>query len=83
MQTAQGVSATNSGALLIPMMVGVLVSSMLAGQIATRTGHYRSFAIVGGGVMAVGMLALSSLDAGSTHAAPPCTWCWPGSGWDC
>ncbi|MFC0109156.1 MDR family MFS transporter [Kibdelosporangium aridum] len=61
-QIVQGASATNSGLLLLPMMAGVLVFSTVAGQLTSRTGHYRSFPIIGMGVMAVGTLLLTQLD---------------------
>ena len=40
-QTVQGASATNCGLLLLPMMVGMLVVSLVAGRVITRTGRYR------------------------------------------
>lgn len=61
-QTVQGASATNSGLLLLPMMVPMLILGPIVGQIITRTGHYRTFPILGGGVLAVGMLLMSTID---------------------
>ena len=61
-QVVQGASATNSGLLLLPMMGGVLVTSLLAGQLITRTGRYRIFPVLGGLIMVVGMVLLSTLD---------------------
>ncbi|GIJ78246.1 drug resistance transporter, EmrB/QacA subfamily [Micromonospora phaseoli] len=61
-QTVQGASATNSGLLLLPLMFGMLVVSLVVGRAITRTGRYRIFPIVGGGVMAVGLALLSLLD---------------------
>ncbi|MET0132728.1 MAG: MDR family MFS transporter [Kibdelosporangium sp.] len=60
-QIVQGASATNSGLLLLPMMAGSLVISILLGQVTSRTGHYRSFPVVGMGVMGIGMLLLTQL----------------------
>jgi EmrB/QacA subfamily drug resistance transporter len=60
-QIVQGATATNSGLLLLPMMAGVLVFSTIAGQLTSRTGHYRSFPIIGMGVMAVGAFLLTQL----------------------
>src|SRR2546421_301016 len=60
-QVVQGASATNSGLLLLPMMAGLLVTSLLAGQLITRTGRYKIFPIVGGVIMVVGMLLLSTM----------------------
>ena len=47
LQGVAGTSATNSGLLLAPMMVGVTVSSTLTGRMISRTGRYRPQMIVG------------------------------------
>lgn len=60
-QAVMGQSATNSGVVLTPMMVGVIVVSIVSGQILSRTGHYKVLAIVGTAVMAVGMYMLSTM----------------------
>jgi EmrB/QacA subfamily drug resistance transporter len=66
-QTVQGESPTVSGLMLTPMMLGVTVTSMLAGQVTTKTGRYRIFPILGGGIMAVAMFLLTRLDVGTTR----------------
>jgi MFS family permease len=66
-QTVQGESPTVSGLMLTPMMVGVTVTSMLAGQVTTRTGRYKIFPILGGGVMAVAMFLLTGLGTGTSR----------------
>jgi EmrB/QacA subfamily drug resistance transporter len=60
-QTVQGATATNSGLLLLPMMLGVLVTSFAIGRVITNTGKYRIYPIIGGVVMAVSMLLLTRL----------------------
>jgi EmrB/QacA subfamily drug resistance transporter len=62
-QIVQGASATNSGLLLLPMMGGLLVTSLVVGRAITRTGRYRIFPIIGGVLMIAAMLLLSQLDA--------------------
>ena len=62
-QVVRGLSPTASGLQLLPVMGGLLVSSIVSGQIITRTGHYKVFPILGTGVAAIGMYLLSSLDA--------------------
>ena len=42
-QTVQGASPTVSGLMLTPMMLGVTVTSIVAGQVTTRTGRYKIF----------------------------------------
>src|SRR5882757_6672208 len=65
-QTVQGSSATNSGLLLLPMMLAMMVVSIFAGQVITRTGKYKAFPIVGGFGMTAGMILLSMVDVGTT-----------------
>ncbi|HEY7489330.1 MAG TPA: MDR family MFS transporter [Streptosporangiaceae bacterium] len=66
-QLVQGASATNSGLLLLPLMAGMLVTTIVVGQLVTRTGRYRVFPILGGAAMAVGMFLLAQLTVGSTE----------------
>ncbi|WP_203914970.1 MDR family MFS transporter [Rhizocola hellebori] len=61
-QTVQGASATNSGLLLLPMMGGVMVTSIVIGRLITKTGKYRIYPIVGGVIMVLAMLLLTRLD---------------------
>ena len=65
-QTVQGASPTLSGLMLTPMMLGVTVTSIVAGQVTTRTGRYKVFPILGGAIMGVGMYLLTGLDLGTT-----------------
>jgi EmrB/QacA subfamily drug resistance transporter len=65
-QVVQGASATNSGLLLLPMMAGLLVTSLVAGQAITRTGRYRMYPIIGGLIMVLGMVLLAQLTVNST-----------------
>jgi EmrB/QacA subfamily drug resistance transporter len=67
-QTVQGASATNSGLLLLPMMAGAVVTSMISGQVTSRTGRYKMFPIIGGAAMAIGMFLLSFLGVGTSRA---------------
>jgi EmrB/QacA subfamily drug resistance transporter len=68
LQTVNGASATDSGLLLAPLMLGLLAASMLAGRSVTRTGRYRIFPIAGCAVTGVGMLLLSTLGPDSSRA---------------
>ena len=62
-QVVRGLSPTASGLQLLPVMGGLLVSSIVSGRIITRTGRYKVFPIAGTAVAALGMYLLSSLDA--------------------
>ena len=66
LQYCQGVSATVSGLRTLPMVLGLIVASVSAGNVVSHTGRYRIFPIVGSVVMAVGMWGLSRLDQFST-----------------
>ncbi|WP_431949737.1 MDR family MFS transporter [Actinacidiphila sp. bgisy167] len=66
-QTVQGASATNSGLLLLPLLLAMMVVSLIAGRVTTQTGKYKIFPIVGGGLMTVGLYLLSTMDTGTTR----------------
>ncbi|MER0449209.1 MFS transporter [Streptomyces sp. Edi4] len=61
LQMVDGVSATASGLLVLPMMGGIVIASVIAGQLISRTGRYKPYPIIGGAVSAVGMWLLSRL----------------------
>lgn len=62
-----GTSATSSGVVLTPMMLGAVTTSMLTGQLVSRTGRYRWNAILGPIVLTIGMLLLWRMDASTTN----------------
>ncbi len=62
LQQVRGVSATASGLQLVPMMVGLLLTSMGSGQIISRTGRYKPFPIAGCAVFTVGLFLLSRMN---------------------
>jgi EmrB/QacA subfamily drug resistance transporter len=67
-QGTQGLSATGSGTYLTPMMLGVVVGSLTAGQLLSRAGgHYRIEGIVGVAIMALGLGLLSRLTVDTSH----------------
>jgi EmrB/QacA subfamily drug resistance transporter len=68
-QTVDAATPTEAGLRLVPMMGGVLVTSIASGQLISRTGRYRVFPIVGTAVMAMGLFLLSRLDVGTSGAA--------------
>jgi EmrB/QacA subfamily drug resistance transporter len=61
LQIVRGHSPTESGLLLTPLMVGVLLTSITSGYIISRTGRYRPFPIVGTAVAAIAVFLLSRL----------------------
>ncbi|MFG2131633.1 DHA2 family efflux MFS transporter permease subunit [Streptomyces sp. NPDC048751] len=68
LQVVQGVSPTMSGVHMLPMVLGLLLSSTGSGQVVSRTGRWKVFPVVGTGVTAVGLLLLHRLDEGSSTA---------------
>jgi EmrB/QacA subfamily drug resistance transporter len=62
-QGVLGDSATNSGVVLTPMMIGFMVSSIVGGQLLSRTGRYKILAMGGFIVAAAGMFLLSRMTA--------------------
>ncbi|MFI1971265.1 MFS transporter [Streptomyces cinnamoneus] len=63
LQMADGVGATESGLLMLPMMGGIVAASLVSGHLISRTGHYKLLPILGGALSAEGMYLLSHLDA--------------------
>jgi EmrB/QacA subfamily drug resistance transporter len=60
-QAVLGQSATDSGIILEPMMIGLIAVSILSGQLLSRTGRYKVIAIVGTAVITVGLYLLSTM----------------------
>jgi EmrB/QacA subfamily drug resistance transporter len=61
MQGVLGVSATQSGNLLTPLMMGAVVGSIAGGQTVSRTGTYKGVALVGSVLVAVGMIVFARM----------------------
>lgn len=64
-----GRTATESGAVLTPMMFAMVISSALGGQVMSRTGRYRIQAIFGFAILAVGMFFLSQMNTSTDEGA--------------
>lgn len=67
-QIGLGQTATNTGIILTPMMLGFIVSSIVGGQLMARTGHYKILALVGFAVGSFGMFLLSRMTTSTTNA---------------
>jgi EmrB/QacA subfamily drug resistance transporter len=68
-QTVDAASPTGSGLRLVPMIVGLLTTSILSGQLITRYGRYKPFPIIGTALMTTGLALLSTLGIGTGTAA--------------
>ena len=62
-----GNSATNSGEILIPMLLAMVVSSIGSGQFISRTGRYKVPILAGLAVMAVGYFMVANFDISTTN----------------
>jgi EmrB/QacA subfamily drug resistance transporter len=69
LQAVKGVSPTASGLQMLPMMGGMLTTSILSGQLISRIGRFRVFPIVGTAVMTLGLVMLARLTTESSVAA--------------
>ena len=62
MQVVKGYSATDAGLKLIPVMLGIVSTSILSGKLITKHGHYKRYPIMGTAIMFLGILAMVRLD---------------------
>ena len=63
-----GTSATSSGVVLTPLLLGAVTTSFLSGQVVSRTGRYRPNTLIGPIVLGIGELMLWRLGVNSTNA---------------
>lgn len=62
LQISTGASATSSGLLMLPLMAGLMITSVASGRLITRTGRYKVWPVAGTAVAALGMFLLSLLE---------------------
>ncbi|MFA3878143.1 MDR family MFS transporter [Streptomyces sp. MMCC 100] len=62
-QISLGKSPTVAGLMSLPMILGLLVSSTVAGQVISRTGKWKRYLVAGAVIMAVGLALLATIDA--------------------
>ncbi|MGK5531367.1 DHA2 family efflux MFS transporter permease subunit [Streptomyces sp. URMC 129] len=68
LQVVHGISPTLSGVHLLPMVLGLLLTSTLSGQLISRTGRWKLYPVLGTAVTAAGLLLLHGLDRDSGDA---------------
>ncbi|MEP9362704.1 MDR family MFS transporter [Nocardioides sp. CN2-186] len=61
-QYVEGVTATQSGFRMLPLVLGLLVTAITSGNIVSKTGRYKIFPVAGGLVMSLGLFLLSTMD---------------------
>jgi EmrB/QacA subfamily drug resistance transporter len=67
LQYVKGVSATSSGLQTLPLVIGLLLTSIASGTVVGRTGRYKMFPVTGSLVMTAGLYLLSRLDAHTAY----------------
>lgn len=60
-------SATNSGIILLPMVVALTIGSIVIGQVVNKTGKYKLLTLSGLAIAAIGIYTLSTLGVSSTY----------------
>lgn len=69
LQVVTGATPTGSGLQMLPMMAGMLLTSIVSGQLISRRGRYKVFPVAGTAVMTVGLFLLSRMTAATSVAA--------------
>lgn len=72
-QTVRAESATASGYLMFPLLVGLIGSSIVSGYLVARTGRYKPVLLTGLAIMAIGIGLMTQLTADTDY--PP-LWSW-------
>ncbi|MFJ4218050.1 MFS transporter, partial [Streptomyces hydrogenans] len=71
LQMVEGATATESGLLMLPLMGGIVIASVVSGQLISRTGRYKVYPVIGAALAVLGMALLSRMDIGTprlTHS---------------
>ncbi|MEK8108486.1 MFS transporter [Micromonospora sp. M12] len=66
LQIVKGASPTRSGLLMLPMMAGIIVTSILTGRAMSRIGRYKWFPVAGSATLVAGMLLFTQLQVGTS-----------------
>ena len=67
LQLVKGSTPTESGFQLLPMILGLMISSIVSGQLISRTGRYKIFPILGTAFMALGFLTFTTIQADTNY----------------
>jgi len=68
LQMVGGASATESGLLMLPMVAGMLTSTITTGRRISATGRYKHWPIIGTALITVGLVLLSRMTADTPYA---------------
>ena len=67
LQSVTGASATESGFLLLPLLLAATASTALSGRAISKTGRYKRFPVIGLAIMTIGLLALSQMNESTSQ----------------
>jgi EmrB/QacA subfamily drug resistance transporter len=67
LQIVKGVSPTGSGLRMLPLIGGLIVSSIVSGRLIAKTGRYKIFPLIGAVAMIAGMVMLYRVHADSSY----------------
>jgi EmrB/QacA subfamily drug resistance transporter len=60
-QAVRGHSPTQSGLLMLPLVIGLLGASIVSGRLTSKLGRYKLFPIIGTGILAFGLWLFSHI----------------------
>jgi EmrB/QacA subfamily drug resistance transporter len=66
-QISRGVSPTKSGLMTLPLILGLVVSSTIVGQLISRTGRWKRFLVIGGFLLTAGFVLMTTLRADTPY----------------
>jgi EmrB/QacA subfamily drug resistance transporter len=67
LQIVDGDSATESGLLLLPLLIPSTIATVVAGRLIVRTGRYKIFPVAGLTLMTLGLVLMSTMDGGTSR----------------
>jgi hypothetical protein len=67
LQLVKGATPTESGLLLLPMMVGIMSGSILSGQLTSRTGKYKIFPVIGTALLALSFFLMLTVTVDTSY----------------
>jgi EmrB/QacA subfamily drug resistance transporter len=67
LQIAKGASPTQAGLLMLPMMLGIMISSIASGQLTMRTGRYKIFPVIGVAMLVVAFALLLTVTVDTAY----------------
>jgi EmrB/QacA subfamily drug resistance transporter len=67
LQIVNGQSATDSGLLLLPLLIPSTIATIVAGRLIVRTGRYKIFPVTGLTLMTLGLALMSTMDSGTSR----------------